>query len=798
MQSTHFKLKIITYCMFSRAIEKFVAGAEEGTEVEFRLRGREMSGLDRRAFDRCTDALGKISHRRLRSEYRVIHGKHVASGDEVRATVYARAATAPRFESKRRVRILDENEYNIRFVESLETPRTDVNRADFEKMYKVTSVRDIARTSFYEPSKTVRVDVSKVIANGRTAYEVEVELIARENAMARVSDIVEMLLRAIQGSEYILSNTQAQAHLENYKQLLGIKRDTFEGPLPYTLSKQQFLDGAISCGYAVTDKADGERFIMSIDRCGHAALCPRSKTLRSDIRGAGFLSRALSGTVLDGELVGNTYYAFDCLVFRGADVRKSGLADRLAYIDKVVEKLERPKPAPLMYAASAKASAKPRGANASRRNTGGIKIAKKAFHFNTFPDARKIWDSRKALPYELDGLIFNPVSAPYFNKRIYKWKPYDTIDLYVRKTQATATAERWRLGVAGFSRGNQWMHFDFGGVDGNGTFIYRLPGSSVAHTATLKLPATLRTITVPKGVARRFTDGVVEFKLDNRRLVPMRMRDDKMFANAVHSINDAWVSHTDPISIADLSKKPEMFCGRAYHNAIKDLLVSRYMSNKAVLDIGSGAGGDIKKYERHQARYVVGIDIVDVSYPYDRRRMEFHKVPMKNHDTYSIRQILRSSKVKTFDVVSCQFAFHYFLRSREVFDNFVKNVKGGLKKGGHLVITCLDGSLVRKMGDVDTSAVSVRVGPAGDGLFGNAVSVRLRGTRYFKDSDSNEYLVDIDGVAEKLKTHGFTLVERMPFKSFCNTFKTECQHMDRYERDYSFMNVALVFERDPK
>lgn len=778
--------------MFSKAIERFVAGAGGGTEVEFRLRGRDMGGVDKRAFGRCMDALGKISHRRLRSEYRVIHGKHVASGDEVRATVYARSPTAPRFESKRRVRVLDESEYNIRFAESSETPRADVNRAEFEKMYKVTSVRDIARTSFYEPSKTVRVDMSEVAADGRTAYEVEVELIARDAAPARVSNIVEMLLRAIQDSEYILSNTQARAHLENYKQLLGIRRDTFEGPLPYTLSKQQLLDGAISCGYAVTAKADGERFIMSIDTCGYAALCPRSKSLRSDIRGAGFLSKALSGTVLDGELVGGVYYAFDCLVFKGEDVRGSGLADRLACIDKVIARLERPRPAPARASAKASAKcgvAKPRGANAS-----GIKIAKKAFHFNAFTDARKIWDSRKTLPYELDGLVFNPVSAPYFNKKIYKWKPYDTIDLYVRKSHATATAERWRLGVAGFSRGNQWMHFDFGGIDGNGTFVYRLPGSRVAHTATLKLPAALATISVPKGVARRFTDGVVEFKLENKRLVPLRMRDDKAFANAVHSINDAWVSHMDPISIADLSKKPEMFCGRAYHNAIKDLLVGRYMSSKAVLDIGPGAGGDIKKYERHQARYVVGIDIVGVSYPYDRRRMEFHKVPMKDRDTYSIRQVLRSSRVKTFDVVSCQFAFHYFLKSREVFDNFVKNVTAALRAGGHLVITCLDGALVRKTGDLDTSAVSVRVGPGGDGLFGNTVSVRLRGTRYFKDSDSNEYLVDIDGVTQALGARGFRLVERMPFGSFCNTFKTECQHMDRYERDYSFMNVALVYE----
>jgi hypothetical protein len=48
-----------------------------------------------------------------------------------------------------------------------------------------------------------------------------------------------------------------------------------------------------------------------------------------------------------------------------------------------------------------------------------------------------------------------------------------------------------------------------------------------------------------------------------------------------------------------------------------------------------------------------------------------------------------------FDVISCQFAIHYFFENETTLDNFIYNVDTYLKKGGYLIGTCLDGYRVK-------------------------------------------------------------------------------------------------------
>ena len=49
-----------------------------------------------------------------------------------------------------------------------------------------------------------------------------------------------------------------------------------------------------------------------------------------------------------------------------------------------------------------------------------------------------------------------------------------------------------------------------------------------------------------------------------------------------------------------------------------------------------------------------------------------------------------------FDLVSCQFAIHYFFKSMDTLDAFCYNVDKQLKTGGYFMGTCLDGHLVNK------------------------------------------------------------------------------------------------------
>ena len=52
---------------------------------------------------------------------------------------------------------------------------------------------------------------------------------------------------------------------------------------------------------------------------------------------------------------------------------------------------------------------------------------------------------------------------------------------------------------------------------------------------------------------------------------------------------------------------------------------------------------------------------------------------------------------RTFDVVSCQFAIHYFFGTREAFERVLGGVASLLKSGGYFLCTTIDGDKLRKM-----------------------------------------------------------------------------------------------------
>jgi len=61
----------------------------------------------------------------------------------------------------------------------------------------------------------------------------------------------------------------------------------------------------------------------------------------------------------------------------------------------------------------------------------------------------------------------------------------------------------------------------------------------------------------------------------------------------------------------------------------------------------------------------------------------------------SLRPFYKSAE-RGFQVVSCQFAIHYFFKNAETLSSFCENVKSVIAPGGYLVGTCFDGFLVHQ------------------------------------------------------------------------------------------------------
>lgn len=178
-----------------------------------------------------------------------------------------------------------------------------------------------------------------------------------------------------------------------------------------------------------------------------------------------------------------------------------------------------------------------------------------------------------------------------------------------------------------------------------------------------------------------------------------------------------------------------------FHNLwVKDLcLISKFKNKNSLLDLCCGKAGDLNKWINAGFKTVIGIDLnedniinhADGAYKRlasDKRISKDHLYAfissldagkvitqdefknIKDDFTRNLADILWGYKAATnymkpfnsicknkFDVVSCQFAIHYFFKDDNSLDGFIQNVNNHMKDGGYFIGTCFDGEIVANM-----------------------------------------------------------------------------------------------------
>jgi SAM-dependent methyltransferase len=585
----------------------------------------------------------------------------------------------------------------------------------------------------------------------------------------------------VQNSKVIITNSEKEKLLQQYATLCDLKFPKFIGPLPLTINKTQFDNGILSCNYAITDKADGLRKLLYVSNSGDALLIGRSngKTLVSATIYIGNGYVHLKNSLYDGELIDDTFYIFDCLYINGKNVQQLNLIERLHNIK-------------IKTSASVKSPShlKMRIKSFFYRNIEIIgPTLKSVTSSSVYKHAYNVWDEKESKPYTLDGLVFTPVNAPYINNQIYKWKPTDTIDFFVLKVNKNANVETWILHIAGFDKKGNYKHYDFRGFDGRGSFSYKKDRKTLITKNTI--PFALGTIQIANNTAEKYrTNTVIEFKYikATKKFVPLQTREDKNFANGILAVNDAYFSITNPITHSGLKAGKYIYCGRKYHNAIKNHLIQKYVKKSNVLDIGVGAGGNIMKYVHANVKSLTGVDIVPVQYEFNPNKMQFFHV--KNTNFYNISNILKNAKTKVFDNITCFFAIHYFFKNDKYLENLYNNVNKSLKKGGYFICTFMDEKNVTKLlnskANYNSNVFSLQRN-------NEKIKVMLKGTKYFETKASSEYLVDIKRFMRFFPN--FSIVERNGFESYKNQFSNEYIMMNNEEKKFSHLNISFVLQK---
>jgi mRNA (guanine-N7-)-methyltransferase len=185
---------------------------------------------------------------------------------------------------------------------------------------------------------------------------------------------------------------------------------------------------------------------------------------------------------------------------------------------------------------------------------------------------------------------------------------------------------------------------------------------------------------------------------------------------------------------------------RYLNNWIKSVLLKHFVHNISqrkllVLDLCCGKGGDLTKWARMNVGALWMADIArnSVNHAVSRYNDMKFKFPIRTAAVDCARYRLETipgfyPKKLFFDLVSCQFSFHYCFESEQRARAMLMNISDRLKSGGIFIATIPDANvLVRNCRESD----------APDGSFGNS-KFRVRFTGQNWDAQKHELNLPID------------------------------------------------------
>lgn len=180
------------------------------------------------------------------------------------------------------------------------------------------------------------------------------------------------------------------------------------------------------------------------------------------------------------------------------------------------------------------------------------------------------------------------------------------------------------------------------------------------------------------------------------------------------------------VIVKDMRNESTIIGMRDFHNWIKLVLISNVTkllprnknSSLSLLDIAVGRGGDLAKWNKSNIKYIFGFDKSEKSItstdPDDQgaiARLSNFK-GSRFHDVYfivgdalkpskplltSIDYFLSKNKLHGFDIVSCQFALHYFFKSETELKIILTLVSRYLSSGGFFIGTTTDGDYIKRL-----------------------------------------------------------------------------------------------------
>lgn len=700
-------------------------GTNENIELEVRF-GRFtfgqtfVSGVTRRVFIRLRDQFTSLI-----PNFVYTHSKDQSYQDinERFTTIYDHNGmpTQTFKTTKRRINNFDIPEYSFRISISVEQ-NDQTSQPQTQPIY----IREKKRWSFELLKRKFRIDLTEVTTyrpenqNPRlaeTIYEAEVEVLDRSD-LNQFNSVIFSTLRNLQGSLIVYRADEKRNLISRVNTLLGglgtrtnsVNLDAIIQPR--NLKIRDMVVGGIvpstnkSIRYTVTIKPDGVRRLLVIDQLGMYLVYADEV---NKLLGENSVKRLQSwhGTIFECELIPKANLTpeadakyrtaliyvliYDVLAVAGQQtVRNSDYFQRIEFAQKFL--------------------------GAVQDLTRYIFELKEFHQFQTVPQFYQM--TRQVLlgtyPFMTDGLIFTPDNYRYdtsvnsmrirdrkLNRQpdVLKWKPPNqlTIDFAIRHI-----------------------------LSANGNYIELLSSEEnmlVPFNGIRFNPQT--DILIDDQLRNAPNETVFEFRWDTEnvdageesrgKFVVVRPRYDKPFPNRLEVALDVWEDIHSPIDQATISGEKFSLVFR-YHNRIKWNLFNTVrdslpnVSTRTLLDIGSGRGGDVRKWFDAGFTHIICVEPNDENRTELARRINAaneerakkNRPIVKSHIIATVGQDYKRiiQEVRTFapggfvDAISYMLSLSFFFDRPESTYSILHIVHNTLKRGGYFIALTIDGRYV--------------------------------------------------------------------------------------------------------
>ena len=521
----------------------------------------------------------------------------------------------------------------------------------------------------------------------------------------------------------------------------------------------------------VTVKLDGRRRFLFIDKRGIYTFSEPYDIFKVGDAPEGELF-SLVGTLIDCEHMTiedeniNTIFGFDLLFYKGRDIRKEPFSERLRLLQTIGPLLG--KNSSLFWSDFKVKQYFFSMPGSSSTNTGS------EFYERTKAAFALMEDTEGVEKYN-DGLIFQPNNKPYKNQSTFKWKePHNlTIDFLFVPIEGG-----YELHVAGGPTGSIW----FKGSGHN-------PYSGVIYSDDHRYAEQV--------VECRWVEGSKERE---STFEPVRVRDDRVFPNYVTVANSVWNDIHNPITKTTIEGYTLQLM-RRYHNITKDnMLRGAFRSGDVIVDIGSGRGGDLSKWNNLKLKKVFAIEPNDDNFAEFQRRYDLMKkegfVPKIQRlsygaeETAKIRNALKDKNTKLNGIVSFA-SLTFFPKSKTMYDRLLATLNL-LPPGGKFIGIVMDGERVRQLltSEKEYKAFSItKVKMTKSAVFGNKIRINISDeTSMVKEQE--EWLFNFQKFKDALVKLGIELVS----DEFLDHGE-EYSHLSSDAQAFSKLNRKFVFRR---